>query len=123
MKKMIIAVSLALTAGLALADGVMSPRHGGVMAEAKSGNRIELVAEANRLAVYLTDHSGKAVSSQGVSGEVTLLTGTQKTSAKLAPAGGNKLIATAQAVAGAKAMVKIAHPGKPEELLRVTLGK
>ncbi|KZE34223.1 hypothetical protein [Crenobacter luteus] len=123
MKKLIIAVSLALTAGLALADGVMSPQHGGVMAEAKSGNRVELVAEANQLAVYLTDHSGKAVSSNGVGGEVTLLTGTRKTSAKLAAAGGNKLIAKAQAVAGTKAIVKISHPGQPEELLRVSLEK
>ncbi|AXK38077.1 hypothetical protein [Crenobacter cavernae] len=121
MKKLLIAASLALSTGLAFADGVLKPQQGGVMAEAKSGQRVELVAEAGQLAVYLTDHGGQAVASQGASGEVTLLAGTKKTTAKLEPAGGNKLTAKVKAAAGAKAIVKVTLAGKPTDQVRLTL--
>ncbi|WP_024303453.1 hypothetical protein [Pseudogulbenkiania sp. MAI-1] len=121
MKKLLIAASLALSTGLAFADGALKPQQGGVMAEAQSGHRVELVAEADQLAVYLTDHGGKPVASQGVSGEVTLLVGTEKTTAKLEAAGGNKLTTKAKAAAGAKAIVKITLPGKATEQVRLTL--
>lgn len=121
MKKLLIAASLALSTGLTFADGALKPQHGGVMAEAQSGQRVELVAEADQLAVYLTDHGGKPVASQGASGEITLLVGTEKTTAKLEPAGGNKLTAKAKAAAGAKAIVKVMLPGKAAEQVRLTL--
>ncbi|MBI3145983.1 MAG: hypothetical protein HYZ18_12165 [Pseudogulbenkiania sp.] len=121
MKQLLIAVSLALSAGLAFADGDLKPQQGGVMAEAASGHRIELVAEADLLAVYLTDHGGKPVASQGVSGEITLLVGAEKTTAKLEPAGNNKLTAKAKAAPGAKAIVKVTLPGKAAEQVRLTL--
>ncbi|OHC69498.1 MAG: hypothetical protein A2045_01690 [Rhodocyclales bacterium GWA2_65_20] len=121
MKKLLIATSFALAAGLAFADGALKPQQGGVMAEAQSGQRVELVAEADQLSVYLTDHGGKPVASQGVSGEITLLVGSAKTTAALAPAGGNKLTAKAKAAAGAKAIVKVALPGKAAEQVRLTL--
>lgn len=121
MKQLLIAASLALSAGLAFADGELKPQQGGVMAEATSGHRLELVAEADQLAVYLTDHSGKPVASQGVSGEITLLVGTAKTTTALAPAGGNKLTAKAKAAPGAKAIVKVSLPGKAVEQVRLTV--
>lgn len=121
MKHLLIAASLALSTSLALADGALKPQHGGVIAEAQSGQRVELVAEADQLAVYLSDHGGKPIDSKGVSGEVTLLVGTAKTSAALAPAGGNKLTAKAKAAAGAKAIVKVTLPGKAAEQVRLTL--
>jgi nitrogen fixation protein FixH len=121
MKKLLIAASIALSTGLAFADGVLKPQHGGVMTEATSGNRVELVAEAEQLTVYLTDHSGKPVDSKGASGEITLLSGTEKTKATLAPAGENQLVAKAKAAAGAKAIVKLTLPGKPADQMRLTL--
>lgn len=121
MKQLWIAAALGLCVNFAFADGVLKPAHGGVMAEAKSGQRVELVAAPAGLEVYLSGHDGKPVDSKGVSGEVTVLAGAQKTTAKLVPAGGNKLTAPAKAAAGAKAIVKIALPGKAVEQVRVAL--
>ncbi|SMF03492.1 hypothetical protein [Pseudogulbenkiania subflava] len=121
MKHLLIAASLAFSTGLAFADGDLKPQQGGVMAETQSGHRVELVAEADQLAVYLTDHGGKPVDSKGASGEVTLLVGSAKTTAALVPAGGNKLTAKAKAAAGAKAIVKVTLPGKAAEQVRLTL--
>ncbi len=121
MKKLLIAASIALSAGLAFADGVLKPDHGGVMTEAASGNRVELVAGAEQLTVYLTDHSGKPVDSKGASGEVTMLSGTEKTRVTLTPSGTNQLVGKAKAGAGAKAIVKLALTGKPADLMRLTL--
>lgn len=121
MKKLIIAASIALSAGLVFAHEGLKPQHGGVMVEATSGNRVELVAEAEQLSVYLSNHDGKPLDSKGVSGEITLLSGTEKTRATLTPAGDNQLLAKAKATAGAKAIVKITLPGKPAEQMRLTL--
>jgi hypothetical protein len=121
MKKLLIAASIALSTGLASADGVLKPDHGGVMNEAGSGHRVELVARADQLSVYLTDHDGKPVDSKGASGEITLLSGTEKTRAVLMPAGTNQLLGKASAAAGAKAIVKFTLPGKPTEQVRLTL--
>lgn len=121
MKKLIIAASIALSAGLAFAHEGLKPQHGGVMAEAASGNRVELVAEAEQLTVYLSNHDDKPVDSKGASGEITLLSGAEKTKATLAPAGDNQLTAKAKAAAGAKAIVKLTLPGKPAEQVRLTL--
>ena len=121
MKKLLIAVSIALSSSLAFADGDLKPHHGGAMAEAASGNRIELVAGTEQLTVYLTNHDGKPVDSKGVSGEITLLSGTEKTKAPLTPASDNQMTAKASATAGTKAIVKFALPGKAAEQVRLTL--
>ncbi|MDP3841567.1 MAG: hypothetical protein Q8Q81_03085 [Oxalobacteraceae bacterium] len=121
MKKLLIAVSIALSTGLAFADGELKPHHGGAMAEAASGNRIELVAGTDQLTVYLSNHDGKPVDSKGVSGEITLLSGNEKTKATLTPTSDNQMTAKASATAGAKAIVKFALPGKPAEQVRLTL--
>lgn len=121
MKYLLIAATLALFTSLAFADGLLKPQQGGVMAETQSGHRVELVAEVDQMGVYLTDHGGKPVDSKGASGEVTLLVGSAKTTAVLAPAGGNRLTAKAKAAAGAKAIVKVTLPGKPAEQVRLTL--
>lgn len=120
-KKLLIAASIALSTGLAFADGVLKPHHGGAIVEAKSGNRIELVAEAEQLTVYLSSHDGKPVESKDVSGEITVLSGTEKTKVTLAPAGDNQMVAKAKAATGAKAIVKFTLPGKPAEQVRLTL--
>jgi nitrogen fixation protein FixH len=121
MKKLLIAASIALSTSLAFADGVLKPHHGGVMAEATSGNRVELVGGTDQVTVYLTDHGGNPVDSKGVSGDITLLSGTEKSRATLTPAGDNQLVAKAKAVAGTKAIVKITLPGKSADQIRLTL--
>ena len=121
MKKLLVALSIALSSSLVFAHEGLKPQHGGVIAEAASGNRVELVAEAEQLTVYLSNHDGKPLDSKGISGEITLLSGTEKTRATLTPAGGNQLVAKAKAAAGAKAIVNLTLPGKPAEQTRLTL--
>ena len=121
MKKLFIAASIALSAGFAFADGVLKPDHGGVMKEAVSGYRVELVSRGDQLSVYLSDHDGQPVDSKGASGDITLLSGTEKNRAALTPAGANQLLGKARAAAGAKAIVKFTLPGKPAEQVRLTL--
>lgn len=123
MKKLLIAVSIALCSSLALADGALKPQQGGVMAEAKSGNRVELVVSTDMVMVYLTDHAGKPVEGKGATGEVTLLAGTEKTTAKLTAAGANALMASGKfkSASGSKAVVKFTLPGKTEEQVRLTV--
>lgn len=122
MKKLLIAASIALCSSLALADGVLKPQQGGVMAEAKSGHRVELVVSAEMVMVYLSDHAGKPVESKGASGEVTLMVGPEKTTAKLTAAGPYSLMASGKFnfAPGSKAIVKFTLPGKPEEQVRLT---
>lgn len=118
------ALPLASVPLTALAHGDFKAPHGGAVAEAPSGHHIELVREDGRLAAYLTDHDGKPVNAQGAQAEVTLLSGGAKSTAHLAPAGGNKLIGAttaATAAAGDKAVLRLTLPGKAAEQVRLTL--
>lgn len=123
MKKILIATLLTCAAGLAFADGTLQPKYGGTMVEAKSGNRIELVVSPGMVMVYLTDHSDKPLDTRGASGEITLLSGTSKTTAKLQAGQGNALMAhgTFNVAAGAKSIVKFALAGKPAEQVRLEI--
>lgn len=123
MKKLLIAASIALCSSLVFADGDLKPQQGGVMAESKSGHRVELVVSADMAMVYLTDHASKPVDSKGVTGELTLLAGTEKTTASLAASGANSLMAGGKfkLASGSKAIVKFTLPGKSEEQVRLTL--
>ena len=121
MKRLLIAASFALCSGGVLADGTLTAQHGGVMAEAKSGHRVELVVSADSAMVYLSDHASKPIASKGSVGELTLLTGTDKTTASLMPGDANALTArgTFKVAPGSKAIVKFTLPGKTEEQVRL----
>lgn len=88
------------------------PMHGGVVVEA-SDIDFELVAKADVVTLYVRDH-GKAASTQGATGKVTLLNGTEKTEAALAPAGDNKLEAKGsfKVGSGTKAVATVTLAGK-----------
>jgi hypothetical protein len=62
-----------------------SPKHGGVVAEANDLD-FELVARPDRLTLHVRDH-GKPLPVQGASARLTLLTGTERAEAVLAPVG------------------------------------
>jgi hypothetical protein len=123
MKKRLIAASIALCSNLVLADGDLKPQQGGAMAEAKSGHRVELVIAGDMAMVYLSDHSSKPIASKGATGELTLLTGTEKTSASLMASDANSMMASGKfkVASGSKAIVKFTLPGKGEEQVRLTL--
>ena len=95
------------------------PLHGGVVVEA-SDMDFELVAKADSIALYVRDH-GKAADLKGATGKLTLLAGSAKTEAALAPAGdrleargsfptaaGTKVVATVQLAGKKPANVRFA---------------
>ncbi|KQP13899.1 hypothetical protein [Pseudorhodoferax sp. Leaf265] len=122
--------SLPLFAALALASSVATaqahkdshdhqPLHGGVVVEA-SDMDFELVAKADSIALYVRDH-GKAARLEGATGKLTLLAGSARTEAVLAPAGdrleargsfptaaGTKVVATVQLAGKKPANVRFA---------------
>ncbi len=121
MKHPILALAWLACTATVWADGPLTAQHGGVMAEAASGLRVELVNDASGLAVYLREHSDKPLSSKGISGDIVLLGSQGKTTLALTPAEGNKLTASAPASAGAKAIVRLNLPGKGSDQVRLTL--
>jgi hypothetical protein len=115
MKTPTLLAALALTlAGTAFAAGGHdhSPKHGGVVAE--TGDlELELVAKTDLLTLYIRDH-GKPLDIKGASGKITLLSGTDKVEAALAPIDGNTLQAKGafKIAPGTKAVASVTLPGK-----------
>jgi hypothetical protein len=62
-----------------------SPKHGGVVVEANDMD-FELVAKPDTIVLHVRDH-GKGVSLEGATAKLTLLNGSDKSEATLAPAG------------------------------------
>jgi len=97
------------------------PKFGGIVSEGKAFDA-ELVAEPDLITVYLSDH-GKPMSAKGAKGKITLLSGTDKVEADLAPVGDTKLEAKGKfnVAAGTKAVVVITPEGKSASTLRFTI--
>nr|WP_296015596.1 hypothetical protein [uncultured Acidovorax sp.] len=87
------------------------PQHGGVVVEVKDMD-LELVAKPDVLQLYLRDH-GKPADVSKASAKVTLLNGTEKQEATLAPAG-DRLEAKGsfRVAAGTKALAQVTVGGK-----------
>jgi hypothetical protein len=98
-----------------------NPQYGGVLAEVK-GTQYELVAKPDNITIYVDDH-GKKVSTKGATAKVTLLNGSEKTEAILAPAGENKLEAkgTYKVEKGTKVVAVVTLEGKPAQSARFTV--
>ena len=95
MIKLLWIAALSVVAGLASAheDAPMLAQHAGVVTEAASGNNAELSAAGGMLMVYLRNHDGVDIASQGATAEVTVLSGGKKQVLALQPSGGNSLMA------------------------------
>lgn len=97
-----------------------SPKHGGVVTEVKDMD-LELVVKADSVRLYLRDH-GKSVKLDGASAKVTLLAGTEKQEANLAPAGAAlEAKGSFKAGAGVKAVAVVSLPGKAPLTARFAL--
>ena len=83
--------------GSVLADGVLTPTHGGKMVES-NGQRLELVVQENKVELYLTGHDNTPTSSAGVSGKVVFLANGKKMESALKAAGDNRLVGEAPTV-------------------------
>ncbi|MDP1693071.1 MAG: hypothetical protein Q8L49_14175 [Burkholderiaceae bacterium] len=111
-------LSCGVASGVALAasdhsHGVEAkPLHGGIVAVA-SDLEFELLAKADAITLYVRDH-GKPALTQGASAKLTILSGTDKTEAALAPVGDNKLEAKGsyKLGAGTKFVATVSLQGK-----------
>jgi hypothetical protein len=80
-----------LAAGAAWAHGDEKARHGGLVQMAGEV-KFELVAKGDKAEVYLDDH-GQAMPTAKLSGKLTVMSGGNKSEAKLEPEGNEKLVA------------------------------
>lgn len=95
-------------------------QHGGVVSVVKDVN-YELVARPDALMLYVSDH-GKPADLNGATAKLTLLSGSKKEEATLAP-GGDSLQAkgTFSAGAGTKVVAQVSLKGQPAQAVRFTL--
>lgn len=124
MKHWILTLTLGLLASnSALAHGDQKPSHGGQLVEAGHVS-MELVAQANKLQLYLTEH-GKVVAAAGSTAQVIWLANGKKTEVSLKAAEANRLEGIASEPVGlpAKAIVKLALPGGKTDQARFELAR
>lgn len=108
------------TATGAFAHGNDKPKHGGIV-QAASDLSFELVPQAEGALLYVEDH-GKPLATQGMSGKLTVLNGSQKSQADFTPAGDNKLEAKGVKLdAGARAVAALSTPNKKAITVRFTV--
>lgn len=102
--------------------------HGGQLRMA-GAQHLELVlvkdsptARDNPVYVYVTDHAGQALPTQGATGSITLLSGKNKVTAALQPDGENRLKGVARygSTPGIKAVVSVKLKGQAAEQARFT---
>ena len=111
-----IAALLFAVSGATVAGGKheheQKPLHGGVVVEA-SDMTFELLAKSDVITIHVRDH-GKAASVKGATGKLTMLSGSAKSEATLAPVGDDKLEARGsfQVAAGTKIVATINLNGK-----------
>lgn len=116
------AAALTLTAP-AWADGQhdLKPKHGGVVVVANDLD-FELVAKPALITLHVRDH-GKVLPTQGASGKLTLLAGSEKTEVPLAPAGTDRLEAKGsfKVAAGTRVVATVSLPGQKPANVRFVL--
>lgn len=97
------------------------PLHGGIVVEAGDID-FELVAKADSITLYVRDH-GKPAATQGATGKLSLLNGSEKTEAVLVPAGDNKLEAKGsfKVGSGTKVVAAVTLAGRKPVNLRFAL--
>lgn len=99
---------------------VTKAQFGGVVSVVKDVN-YELVATADSLTLYVTDH-GKAVDLKGASAKVMLLSAADKSDASLVPAGDKfEAKGSFRVGAGTKAVATVTLPNKPVVTVKFTL--
>lgn len=122
MKRLLLLATAALAAASfnAVAHGDHRPLHGGIVNEA-ADLQFELVPHPGGAALYLVDH-GKPVATAGMTGKLTVLSGTAKSEAELKPAGDNKLEAAGVTLApGSKVVASLAGARAKTVTVRFTV--
>lgn len=101
-------------------DTQMAP-HGGQLRMAGS-QHYELLVKPDEVNVYLTDHAGVRITSEGATGVAVVLSGQAKVSVKLQPAGDNMLrgIGKFALTPDLKVAVSITLPGQAAQQANFT---
>lgn len=73
----------------AQAHGTAKPIHGGII-QTVSDSSFELVADKDRISIYLMDHD-KPIASQSVTGRIVVMQGSKTSELSLQSGGGNRL--------------------------------
>lgn len=96
-------------------DAMASP-HGGVVRMA-GAYHLELLLKPNQALLFITDHGGKSIATQGGNAELTLL-GKQKSLIQLKATTGNQLQGNSDALTSGqyRAVVKLKLPGQEEQM-------
>ena len=122
MKKLLAVATLGLAVlgiNTVLAHGDAQAKHGGTVQSAGDLG-FELVAQADGAALYVEDH-GKPMAPTGMSGKLTVLSGSAKSEAALTPAG-DKLVATGVKLAkGDKVVAALTTANKKAITVRFTV--
>lgn len=98
------------------------PQHGGIYGEAGTF-QAELVIKDAQATLYLSNH-GEALSAQGASGKLIIMGADGKrSSANLAPAAGNQLVAKLEGkpAAGSKIIASVVLPGRQPANIRYAI--
>lgn len=122
MKQLLTVAALALSTlapGVALAHGDAKARHGGVVAFA-SDLGFELVSTPTGAVIYVEDH-GKPMAPTGMSGKLTVLSGSEKSEAPLAVVGDRLEAQGVKLAPGAKVVAALTTPAKKVITLRFTV--
>ncbi|MFO1386122.1 MAG: hypothetical protein U1F55_08040 [Chitinivorax sp.] len=98
----------------------MSAPNGGMIRMAGSYH-LELVLQSKQARVYVTDHAGKPIATQGSSAELTLM-GKTRQQIRLQPAGGNLLRGDAGEMKDVsyQAILRLHMAGQQEQLTQFT---
>jgi hypothetical protein len=99
--------------------GAPTPQHGGVV-QVVDDVGFELVAAGDTAVLYITDH-GMPVPVEGMTGKLTVLSGSQKTEADLAVAGKTLEAKGIKLPSGAKAVATITNAEKKTLTVRFTI--
>lgn len=121
-KTILTAITLGLTVAgttTAMAHSGAKPKHGGIV-QASSDLSFELVTNPDGAVIYVEDH-GKPVNPAGMSGKLTVLKGTEKSEADLAPAGDRLLAKGIKLQSGAKAVAVLNTAGKKAITVRFAI--
>lgn len=122
MKQLLFTAVLALstlTSGVALAHGEAKARHGGVTAMA-SDLGFELVSTSTGAVIYIEDH-GKPMAPTGMSGKLTVLTGSEKSEAPLTVVGDKLEAQGVKLASGAKVVAALTTPAMKVVTVRFTI--
>ncbi|WP_027469037.1 hypothetical protein [Deefgea rivuli] len=104
-------------------DVPLKAEYGGTIKEAAAGHQLEVTYSATALSLYIKDHDGKKLSSEGASAEIIVQQNNTNTPVQLKPSKGNALTAKGDfsQLSGAIVIVKYTMKGEKLEQARLTL--